>query len=66
MAWDLCDGGEIITDGAGLIDVRNGLLDPENSKCPSALEVCCRLPEFLGEPIVGPPKPEPEVRTFNS
>ena len=53
-----CANGTIITDGAGLIDIRNGFaaLDPEESKCPGFLEVCCRDPDF-----VPPPPPQQEV-----
>jgi secreted trypsin-like serine protease len=54
-----CDNGEIIVDGGSLINVRFGglddvELDPENSKCPGSLEVCCRHPDFLGIPIETP------------
>ena len=46
-----CTNGSIITDGEGLINIR--LLQPEDSKCPGPLEVCCRDPDF-----VEPPQPE--------
>merc|ERR1712179_564532 len=38
-----CHNGTIITDGGGLIDIRNGfgILSPEDSKCPGFLDVCC-------------------------
>jgi len=54
-----CDDGEIIVDGGSLINVRFGglddvELDPENSKCPGSLEVCCRHPDFIGIPIETP------------
>ena len=47
-----CSNGTIITDGAGLIDIRNGFaaLNPEESKCPGFLEVCCRDPDFVPPP----------------
>ena len=47
-----CSNGTIITDGAGLIDIRNGFaaLNPEESKCPGLLEVCCRDPDFVPPP----------------
>merc|ERR1719310_1809414 len=47
-----CANGTIITDGAGLIDIRNGFaaLNPEESKCPGLLEVCCRDPDFVPPP----------------
>merc|ERR1719411_146220 len=50
-----CHNGTIITDGAGLIDVRNGFaaLTPEDSKCPGFLDVCCKDPDFI------PPPPPP-------
>merc|ERR1712198_122455 len=43
-----CHNGTIITDGAGLIDVRGGFgtLTPEDSKCPGFLDVCCKDPDF--------------------
>merc|ERR1712013_759728 len=50
-----CHNGTIITDGAGLIDIRNGFgsLTPEDSKCPGFLDVCCKDPDFTPPP---PPK----------
>merc|ERR1719211_832353 len=53
-----CSNGTIITDGAGLIDIRNGFgsLTPEDSKCPGFLDVCCKDPEFV------PPPPPPIVK----
>jgi len=50
-----CHNGTIITDGAGLIDVRNGFgaLNVEESKCPGFLDVCCKDPDFIPPP---PPK----------
>ena len=47
-----CNKGTIITDGAGLIDVRGGFgnLSPENSKCPGFLDVCCKDPDFTAPP----------------
>ena len=49
-----CDKGTIITDGAGLLDVRGGFgnLSPENSKCPGFLDVCCKDPDFTAPPPV--------------
>jgi len=49
-----CEDGEIIDDGAGLIDIRNGFLDPESSKCPNYIEECCRLPDYY-EPVTARP-----------
>merc|ERR1712119_14586 len=50
-----CHNGTIITDGAGLVDIRNGFasLTPEDSKCPGFLDVCCKDPDFI------PPPPPP-------
>ena len=47
-----CHNGTIITDGGGLIDIRNsfGILSPEDSKCPGFLDVCCQDPEFVPPP----------------
>merc|ERR1711936_25556 len=53
-----CNNGTIITDGEGLIDIRNGfgILSPEDSKCPGFLDVCCKDPDFT------PPPPPPVVK----
>merc|ERR1712038_103906 len=47
-----CNNGTIITDGEGLIDIRNGFgaLTPEDSKCPGFLDVCCKDPDFAPPP----------------
>jgi len=44
-----CSNGEIITDGTGLIDIRNGfgVLNAEDGKCPGFLDVCCKNPDFV-------------------
>jgi len=54
-----CSNGSIITDGAGLIDIRNGFaaLNPEDSKCPGFLDVCCKDPDFV------PPPPQPRYES---
>jgi len=55
-----CSNGTIITDGAGLIDIRNGFgaLDAEHSKCPGFLDVCCKDPDHVApkpkEPLYKP------------
>jgi len=49
-----CGGdGQIITDGAGLIDIRFGgsdvelaVLDSTDLMCPGSLDVCCANPDF--------------------
>merc|ERR1712213_217101 len=46
-----CENGTIITDGAGLINIR--ILSPEESKCPGYMDVCCKDPDFI------PPPPPP-------
>merc|ERR1712079_188608 len=53
-----CNNWTIITDGEGLIDIRNGfgILSPEDSKCPGFLDVCCKDPDFT------PPPPPPVVK----
>jgi len=48
-----CENGTIITDGAGLINIR--ILSPEESKCPGYMDVCCKDPDFI-------PPPPPSVR----
>jgi len=47
-----CANGSIITDGGGLIDIRNGFgaLDAEDGKCPGFLDVCCKDPDFVPPP----------------
>ena len=45
----------VITDGGTLLGIRiddgKPQLDPENSKCPGFIEVCCRKTDFFEEPI---------------
>merc|ERR1712130_436092 len=55
-----CHNGSIITDGGGLIDIRNGfgILSPEESKCLGFLDVCCRDPDFV-------PPPSPPVAKYS-
>merc|ERR1712061_857572 len=55
-----CSNGSIITDGAGLIDIRNGFgaLNAEDGKCPGFLDVCCKDPDFLP-----PPPPVKQYKT---
>ena len=55
-----CENGLILTDqesGIGLIDKRIDLntvdLNPEDSKCPHYMDVCCKNPDFIPPP---PPK----------
>jgi len=46
-----CKGGTIIKDGAGLFDPQTSFLftsDSTESKCPGALEVCCREAAYEG------------------
>jgi len=58
-----CKGGLIIKDGSGLFDIRSNFasLDPTQSKCPGALEVCCRDSDYEGLelPTVRPPVTQP-------
>merc|ERR1712055_387387 len=53
-----CHNGTIITDGGGLIDIRNGfgILTPEDSKCPGFLDVCCLDPDLVT------PTPPPQIK----
>ena len=43
-----CSNGSIITDGAGLIDIRNGFgpSSAEDSRCDGFLAICCKDPDF--------------------
>merc|ERR1712004_336341 len=50
------DDGTIITDGAGLIDIRFGgegpelaVLDSTDLMCPGSLDVCCKSLDFTAE-----------------
>merc|ERR1712223_2231166 len=58
--FEQCANGSIITDGAGLIDIRNGFgaLNAEDGKCPGFLDVCCKDPDF-----VPPPPPVKQYKT---
>ncbi|XP_037074410.1 fibroin heavy chain-like [Pollicipes pollicipes] len=53
VPYYLCKGGDIITDGAGLIDIRFGPAEGEgpksNSQCKSFLDVCCKVPTGFKE-----------------
>jgi len=50
VPYTQCDtDGTIITDGAGLIDIRNDF-GPDNAKCPGSLDVCCKDPDFVPPP----------------
>ncbi|XP_043201698.1 uncharacterized protein LOC122370294 [Amphibalanus amphitrite] len=58
VPYYLCKDGDIVTDGAGLIDMRFGGDDEDsksNSQCPNFLDVFCRVPltepdpDILGE-----------------
>jgi len=49
-----CEDGTIVTDGAGLIDVRFGgdgpelaVLDSTDLMCAGSLDVCCKNPDFV-------------------
>jgi hypothetical protein len=53
-----CDAdGTIITNGAGLIDIRNGFgnLDAQDATCQGFLDVCCKNPDFVEPPTPPPP-----------
>lgn len=63
VPYYLCREGNIITDGAGLIDIRIGprrndtaTRTTSNSECPNFLDVCCSSPETATTPA--PPKVE--------
>ena len=53
-----CENGTIITDGGDiLLGIRQDkgrervILDPDNSICPTLLEVCCRSEDFFNQPV---------------
>ncbi|KAK8725356.1 hypothetical protein OTU49_010826 [Cherax quadricarinatus] len=54
VPYYLCKEGDIITDGAGLIDIRFGgniTTSRSNSECPEFLTVCCNNPLEKVPPI---------------
>ncbi|XP_071543201.1 phenoloxidase-activating factor 2-like [Panulirus ornatus] len=54
VPYYLCKDGNIITDGAGLIDVRFGGNDEKqrtSSECPRLLDVCCKAAETTPPPL---------------
>nr|WGW06500.1 prophenoloxidase activating factor [Macrobrachium nipponense] len=62
VPYYLCREGNIITDGAGLIDIRIGPNRSgasgdtvSSSECPQFLDVCCNSPETEPIPIPNPP-----------
>ncbi|XP_071543203.1 phenoloxidase-activating factor 2-like [Panulirus ornatus] len=64
VPYYLCREGNIITDGAGLIDIRigNGEATRSTSECPQFLDVCCKAPETTPPP---PPEYEPKCGRRN-
>nr|ACB41380.1 serine proteinase-like 2b [Pacifastacus leniusculus] len=57
VPYYLCREGDIVTDGAGLIDIRfggNTTVTRSSSECPQFLDVCCNNPQ-----TVVPPTPIP-------
>merc|ERR1712226_1070848 len=62
-----CNNGLIIKDGSNLFDIRTNLgsaiLNPTQSKCKGALEVCCRDSDWEGLPLptLRPPVTQPPV-----
>ena len=72
VPYYLCDQGQIITDGSGIIDIRK---KPSNNStitrrrkrrqdqlvggnCPGSIEVCCRAPSKIPIPDILPPVPD--------
>ncbi len=54
-----CRAGHVIIDGEGLFNPRFGglndvELNPDISKCPGDLEMCCRHPDYKDTPIINP------------
>jgi len=61
-----CSNGTIVVDGGGLFDIRKGFLDvtldPDKSKCPGDLQVCCLHPGTIEKaPVSGQRPPEVPV-----
>ena len=45
-----CHNGTVLTDGSGLIDIRNGSSESlEDRSCPGFLEVCCYNPTLVNK-----------------
>ncbi|PNF30937.1 Tryptase-2 [Cryptotermes secundus] len=51
VPYYLCQNNTIITDGAGLIDIRI-----KDGPCQNYLDVCCQKPQTVTEPITPKPK----------
>jgi len=56
VPFHACKDGFIITDGSGIFNPRFNIdgveLNPETSKCPGALETCCRHPDLEDIPSI--------------
>ena len=65
-----CKGGEIITNGAGLLNTRTLVFNPEDAICEENVEnICCRLPEWKDLPLeqeIPLPPPIPHECLYNS
>lgn len=61
VQYYLCSDNQIITDGAGIIDIRVGEDKEEESECPHFLNTCCEKSAVLEEPPASlvTPKPPP-------
>ena len=72
VPYYLCNEGQIVTDGAGIIDIRkkptaNNVTAKSVTKrdvpqlvggnCPGSIEVCCKMPPSQPVPEIVPPVP---------
>ncbi|XP_052873058.1 phenoloxidase-activating factor 2-like isoform X2 [Anopheles cruzii] len=56
VLYYLCSDNEIVTDGAGIIDIRVGEDQTQVSECPHYMQTCCEKRSVVEEP---PPSPQP-------
>uniref|UniRef100_A0A2C9H4V7 Phenoloxidase-activating factor 2 n=1 Tax=Anopheles melas TaxID=34690 RepID=A0A2C9H4V7_9DIPT len=66
VQYYLCSDNKIITDGAGIIDIRVGEDPAEEYECPHFLNTCCEKDSVLVEPppsaTKAPPTSVPDAR----
>uniref|UniRef100_A0A1Y9HAD0 Phenoloxidase-activating factor 2 n=1 Tax=Anopheles farauti TaxID=69004 RepID=A0A1Y9HAD0_9DIPT len=63
VQYYLCSDNQIITDGAGIIDIRVGEDPSEESECPHFLNTCCEKDLVLTEPPASLTTPKPPPST---
>lgn len=66
VQYYLCSDNEIITDGAGIIDIRVGEDEEQEYECPHFLNTCCEKTSVLEVPPSTIPTPKPPVKEDGS